>query len=143
NQRTVITSRPLACLQAWRSFSVDNTGQPSIAQRVTPYIKLMRLDRPTGAMLLLWPSCWGIALATTPGCLPSLYYLSLFTTGAILMRGAGCVVNDLWDKDIDARVQRTKDRPLASGQISTKNAIRFLAGQLGASAIILFSFDLN
>lgn len=70
-----------------------------------PYLKLMRLDKPIGTWLLYWPCTWSIALAATPGELPDLKMLALFGTGAVLMRGAGCVVNDLWDKDFDKKVK--------------------------------------
>lgn len=85
-----------------------------------PYALLMRLDRPIGWWLLLLPGWWGIALAA--GGVDSMsgyqyYLLVLFLIGAIVMRGAGCVVNDLWDRDLDAQVERTMGRPLASGEV--------------------------
>src|SRR5262249_35631965 len=90
--------------------------------RLHPYVKLARLDRPIGTWLLLFPCWWSIVLANKGG-LPEMtsdqYGLMLrFALGAVLMRGAGCVVNDLWDRKIDAQVERTKTRPLASGEVS-------------------------
>lgn len=123
---------------SWESI-VDRTVTPSLL----PYVKLMRLDKPTGTWLLLLPSLWGISIATPAGCLPSISIMSLFTMGAILMRGAGCTINDLWDKSYDKRVSRTKSRPLASDQLLNSDAVFFLAGQLGASVLILSTFDLN
>ncbi len=105
----------------------------------------MRLDRPIGIWLLLLPSLWGIALASgglaqiTAG---TLYIIFLFTIGAVIMRGAGCVINDLWDRDIDKLVERTQTRPIASGQISVKHAVMFLAGLLLCGLAILLQFNL-
>lgn len=71
-----------------------------------------------GTWLLAWPCFWSIAAAAPPGGLPDLQLLALFGTGSILLRGAGCTVNDLWDRDLDRQVERTKSRPLASGALS-------------------------
>ena len=79
---------------------VEETLPPS----AVPYAKLVRLDRPAGVYLLAWPCLWSIALAAPPGCPPDPYLSSLFCAGAFLLRGAGCTVNDLWDRDIDALV---------------------------------------
>lgn len=89
--------------------------------RVQPYLKLARVDRPIGVWLLFWPCGWSIALAADAGCLPDVKMLSLFALGALVMRGAGCTINDMWDKDIDKAVDRTKDRPIAKGVISQGN----------------------
>lgn len=69
-----------------------------------PYLRLTRVDRPIGSWLLFWPGAWSIALATSPGHLPDIKLLCLFGVGSFLMRGAGCIVNDLWDSDIDGKV---------------------------------------
>jgi 4-hydroxybenzoate polyprenyltransferase len=85
-----------------------------------PYARLARFDRPIGTWLLFWPCAWGVALA---GGLPQdTYLILLFGLGAFAMRGAGCVYNDIVDRDLDARVARTRDRPLASGRVSPKAA---------------------
>ena len=76
-----------------------------------------------GTWLLVWPCFWSIALATPPGSLPDPVLLALFGTGAILLRGAGCTVNDLWDRDLDSKVERTKSRPLASGALTVPQGI--------------------
>lgn len=109
--------------------------------RWRPYAVLMRLDRPVGWWLLLLPCWWGVAI--TSGGLSGMGFrewglMILFLMGAIVMRGAGCVINDLWDRDIDARVARTKNRPIASGVVSMRQALIFLAGLLVIGAIILF-----
>jgi len=109
-------------------------------QKIWPYLSLMRLDRPIGTWLLLLPAWWAIAMGMggIGQMKPNyLYYFCLFGAGAIIMRGAGCVINDLWDRDIDKAVERTKSRPLASGLVSIKQAILFLCGLLCLGFIIL------
>jgi len=91
-----------------------------------PYFKLARLDRPTGIWLLLLPCWWAIALAS-PTAATGIGMTVLFTIGAIVMRGAGCTVNDILDRKIDAQVERTRGRPLPSGQIGLFGALVFLA----------------
>jgi 4-hydroxybenzoate polyprenyltransferase len=95
-----------------------------------PYLRLARLDRPIGTWLLLWPCWWSVALAgpASGHSWPSLRLMLLFALGAIVMRGAGCTYNDIVDKDIDAQVERTKNRPLASGQVTIVQAWRFAIG---------------
>jgi len=105
--------------------------------RLRPYLRLARLDAPAGTWLLLWPGCWSLALAAPPGGLPDPGLLALFAGGAVLLRGAGCTVNDLWDAELDARVARTASRPLPSGQLSKRQALAFLAAQLGCGAAVL------
>jgi len=107
------------------------------SMNINAYIKLARLHRPVGIGLLLFPAWWGIALASPTW--PALSFLVLFALGAILMRSAGCVYNDMIDKDFDAQVARTASRPLAAGIVSTKEACGILLTLLGASALILFS----
>tara|TARA_R110000868_G_scaffold153698_4_gene379303 strand:+ start:2739 stop:3653 length:915 start_codon:yes stop_codon:yes gene_type:complete len=105
-----------------------------------PYAGLMRLDRPIGAWLLLLPCLWGVTLASIG--MPDLRLIGLFLLGALVMRGAGCTYNDIVDRDIDAKVERTSTRPLPSGQISTRAAALFLAGQLAVGLIVLLQFNL-
>ena len=107
---------------------------------VRPYALLMRLDRPIGWWLLLLPSWWAIMLGG--GGLNNLsgygwYLMFLFLLGAIVMRGAGCVINDLWDRDLDAKVERTASRPLASGAVRPWQAVMLLAGLLFIGLFIL------
>lgn len=105
-----------------------------------PYVYLMRLDRPYGAWLLLLPCWWSIALAAD-GAWPDVKLLVLFTLGAFLMRGAGCVMNDIADRDFDGQVARTATRPIPSGAISIKQAIAFLTllGFLGLAILVQFN----
>jgi 4-hydroxybenzoate polyprenyltransferase len=108
-------------------------------QASRPYARLARLDRPIGTWLLLFPCWWGIALAT-PGW-PSLWLMAVFAVGAIVMRGAGCTYNDIVDRDFDARVVRTADRPIPSGAVSVRQAIAFLLAQLLLGVVILLSLS--
>jgi len=104
---------------------------------VAPYLKLARVDRPIGTSLLLWPGLWSIALAAPSGCPPDLALMGLFGVGAFVMRGAGCTINDMWDRDIDSQVARTAQRPLASGAVSMPQAVAFLGGQLSLGLAVL------
>jgi 4-hydroxybenzoate polyprenyltransferase len=103
-----------------------------------PYARLARLDRPIGTWLLYLPGCWSIALAVPH---PDLVLLILFGIGAIAMRGAGCTWNDYVDREIDAKVERTARRPLASGALTPRQALAFLALQLAVGLAILLTFD--
>jgi len=89
------------------------------------YLKLARLNKPIGIFLVLWPMLWGLWLAAEGP--PSLKVLSIFVAGVILMRSAGCVINDFADRHLDGHVERTKDRPLVTGRISAQNALIFFA----------------
>lgn len=104
-----------------------------------PLARLMRLDRPIGTWLLLFPCWWGTALASDG--LPSARLLALFAIGAVVMRGAGCTVNDILDRDIDRLVERTRGRPIPSGAISARGAAVFLAVQLLAGLVVLLQFN--
>lgn len=106
------------------------TQQAGPLAAVDPYIRLMRMDKPIGTTLLLWPCVWSISLAAPLGELPDLQTLSLFTVGAVVMRGAGCTINDYWDRDIDGKVARTRTRPIAAGEISPNQALAFFVAQL-------------
>jgi 4-hydroxybenzoate polyprenyltransferase len=105
--------------------------------KTNTYLKLARLHRPHGIWLLLFPSWWGIALASVP--FPPPFLLLLFLMGAILMRSAGCVYNDIVDRNFDAQVKRTAIRPLASGKVSPKSAFFFLIMLLWLAFLILLS----
>src|SRR5271163_1638321 len=96
-----------------------------------PYLRLARLDRPIGSWLLLLPCWWSSALAAIAAhkAAPSLTQLALFLVGAFAMRGAGCTWNDIVDRDLDGRVERTRSRPIPSGQVSVAQAAAFLVAQ--------------
>jgi 4-hydroxybenzoate polyprenyltransferase len=106
---------------------------------VEPYARLARLDRPIGTWLLLFPAWWGIALAGPTWPNPRL--LLLFAIGAVAMRGAGCTLNDIADREYDGRVARTRARPLPSGRVTVRQAVLFMLAQLAVGAAILFSLN--
>ncbi|KAJ8415605.1 hypothetical protein AAFF_G00425850 [Aldrovandia affinis] len=138
--------RPLARLDTSpngrRFFSLSAAGIVNSAPvAVQPYLRLMRLDKPIGTWLLYLPCTWSIGLAADPGCLPDLAMLTLFGTGALLMRGAGCTINDMWDKDFDKKVARTASRPIASGEISQLQALTFLGVQLTSALAVLLCLN--
>ncbi|MBV9785270.1 MAG: 4-hydroxybenzoate octaprenyltransferase [Acidisphaera sp.] len=105
-----------------------------------PFVLLARLDRPIGAWLLFLPGLWSILLARAPATRTG-WLIALFAVGSVLMRAAGCVVNDMWDRDMDRHVVRTAGRPLASGAIGLGQATLFLAVLLGSSLLILLQLD--
>ena len=107
--------------------------------RLQPYARLARLDRPIGTWLLLYPGWWGIALASQRW--PNPVLLVLFAIGAIAMRGAGCTLNDVADRDYDGQVARTRLRPLPSGAVSLRKAVIFLLLQLTIGAAVLFCLN--
>ena len=115
-----------------------------------PYAQLARWDRPIGWKLLMWPCWWSSAIAASAGAsagaplmevLPSPWYLFLFAAGAITMRGAGCTYNDLVDEDIDAKVDRTRSRPLPAGQVTRRQAWVFVMLQSLVGLIVLLQFN--
>lgn len=105
-----------------------------------PYALLARFDRPIGGWLLFLPGLWSILLARAPWRETGLL-IALFFVGAFLMRGAGCVVNDMWDRDLDRQVTRTAGRPLASGALRMRHAVIFLAGLLSIGLLILLQLS--
>lgn len=105
-----------------------------------PYALLMRLDRPIGSWLLFLPGLWAFAMVA-PDWRQGLGLTALFGLGAVLMRGAGCVVNDLWDRDLDRQVERTAGRPLASGALRARHALVFLALVLAVALLILLQLN--
>ena len=106
------------------------------------FLDLTRLTKPIGFMLLFWPCSWGLALAFNVNNLEIFTrYLILFFLGSVLMRSAGCIFNDIVDKDFDIRVSRTKERPIASGKVSTKQAITYITLLCSLAFIILIQFN--
>jgi 4-hydroxybenzoate polyprenyltransferase len=108
-----------------------------------PYLRLARLDRPIGWWLLLLPCWWSTGLATVaePGAWPNPWHLALFLIGAVVMRGAGCTWNDLVDRDIDGLVERTRSRPIPSGQVTARSAAIFLVAQALVGLLVLLQFN--
>ena len=113
---------------------------PAIAR---PYLRLARLDRPIGSWLLLMPCWWSAGLASMAnGVLPSVAHIVLFFIGAFAMRGAGCTWNDLVDRDLDGKVERTRSRPIPSGQVTATQAAVFMVAQALVGLAVLLQFNL-
>ncbi|MGH8616217.1 MAG: 4-hydroxybenzoate octaprenyltransferase [Burkholderiales bacterium] len=106
----------------------------TLQQRLNAYEKLMRLDKPIGILLLLWPTLWGLWLSSFG--FPNPFVFVIFVLGVVLMRSAGCVMNDIADRRFDGQVERTKDRPLATGLVSVPEALA-LAAALALLAFLL------
>ena len=106
----------------------------SLKERLISYAYLIRLDKPIGTLLLLWPTLWALWLASSG--IPDLSVLIIFTIGTFLMRSAGCAINDYADRDFDRHVKRTQGRPVTSGKISGKEAVA-VAGILALMAFLL------
>lgn len=109
-------------------------------QSLRPYITLMRLDRPNGAWLVMSPCLWSIAMASTTGW-PDVRMLMLFALGALIMRGAGCVINDIIDRDLDAQVARSANRPIPTGLVSVPQATVFAAFLCLLGLVILLQLN--
>jgi len=103
-----------------------------ILERLGAYARLMRLHRPIGIYLLLWPAMWALWMASDGR--PNLLVLGVFVSGVVLMRSAGCVINDYADRDFDPHVARTKERPIATGEVAPKEALKLFA------VLVLVSF---
>jgi len=108
-----------------------------VAKRLDAYERLIRLDKPIGTLLLLWPTLWAVWLAS--GGVPPLDILLIFVMGTVLMRSAGCAVNDYADRDFDPHVERTRARPLAAGEIPPREAL-VVAALLAAAAFAMVLF---
>ncbi len=115
--------------------SAMNAG--SLKLRLDRYERLMRLDKPIGTLLLLWPTLWALWIAADGR--PRWEYVAIFALGTLLMRSAGCVLNDIADRNFDPYVKRTRERPLASGEVSVAEALA-LAGVLALAAFTLVLF---
>lgn len=111
-------------------------------QRFPDFWQLMRFDRPVGTLLLLWPTLWALWLASEGG--PTLKLLLIFSLGVVLMRAAGCVINDFADRKVDGRVKRTLARPLATGKVAPREAVTlFIVLCLAAFTLVLFTNPLT
>lgn len=106
---------------------------------LSSYFRLIRLNQPVGIFLLLWPCWWSLAFAWHG--LPPFELLLLFATGAVIMRGAGCIINDMADREFDKNVERTRSRPLASGEITAGQAVAFLLLLLAMALVIVLRMN--
>lgn len=114
---------------------------PNIIERLCIYAQLMRIDRPIGTLLLLWPTWWAIWLASNGS--PKFTVFAAFSIGTFLMRSVGCVINDWADRDIDTQVTRTRNRPAALGLVSKKEVKRLILFLCVLAAICLIPFNVN
>ena len=112
-------------------------------ENIKSFIELTRLNRPIGYMLLFWPCLWGLTISFNfdTGFEIFCFYSLLFFLGSMLMRSAGCIVNDIVDKDFDKKVERTKNRPIASGKISVKLGIIYSIILCGLAFLVLINFN--
>ncbi len=107
----------------------------SLHARLTDYARLMRLDKPIGILLLAWPTLWGLWLSSAGR--PDIWVFLVFTLGVVLMRSAGCVINDYADRDFDPHVARTRSRPLAARRVSPGEALWLAAGLAGLALLLI------
>lgn len=151
-RKSILFTQKLLCSSFQNSNSNLNSNKTptrswidsnKIPKYIQPYLHLMRVDKQVGTLLLLWPCCWGVALATPLYQLPDPFIMVKFALGAVLMRSAGCIINDMWDKDYDKHVERTRLRPLASGQLNMWQASGALVSCLLPSLGILLSMNTN
>lgn len=124
------------------SALLSPSNMNAIKERLAVYGQLMRVDRPIGTLLVLWPTLWSLWIAADG--IPSIKNLIIFSLGTFLMRSAGCVINDFADRKIDGQVRRTKNRPLVSGKATSKEAIAlFIVLCLLAFGLVLFTNTLT
>lgn len=112
-----------------------------MVKKISLYIKLLRLHQPTGILLLLFPCLWGLASSTNSFDKNFFKLVAIFSVGSFLMRSAGCIINDIVDRKIDAKVERTKNRPLASGAVSVKEAMFILFILVSTGLFLLFQLN--
>ncbi|XP_077983578.1 4-hydroxybenzoate polyprenyltransferase, mitochondrial-like [Glandiceps talaboti] len=142
NYKKMLTKKLVLCQPSCQLSLKPAAIVGAMPKQVQPYLQLMRADKPIGTWLLYIPCTWSICLAAQPGSFPDFYMLALFGLGAWVMRGAGCTINDLWDRDFDKAVARTRTRPIASGNVSPFQATVFLALQLSVGLGILLQLNL-
>lgn len=118
-----------------------NLTSEQIKEKLSLYGELIRFNRPIGSYLLLWPTLWALWFASDG--FPSLKLLMIFSIGVFLMRSAGCAINDYADRDFDKHVARTRNRPLTSGKISSKEALVVFGGFLLLAFILVLQLNLN
>lgn len=123
----------------YTDIPLDDWIERKLLPWARPYARLMRLDRPIGTWLLLLPCWWSVVMAG--GVVPDFWLMFLFAVGAVVMRGAGCVINDIYDRDLDRQVERTLLRPLAHGDVKLWQAVLFvcLLLLLGFGVLLLFN----
>jgi 4-hydroxybenzoate polyprenyltransferase len=111
----------------------------TFSERLLPYLQLTRLNRPIGILLLLWPTLWGVWIAGAGQ--PAWHIVLIFLLGTVLMRSAGCAINDYADRDFDRHVKRTRERPVTSGRISPREAVLVAAGLALAAFVLILPLN--
>ena len=135
-----IAAEPVATTAAAApQFAAPDAAPHWLAQRLVDFALLMRLDRPIGIWLLLWPTLW--ALWSAAGGHPQPRLLAIFLAGTVLMRSAGCVINDLFDRDIDPHVRRTRTRPVAARRVAPAEALALFAALVGAAFLLVLQLN--
>lgn len=140
-QKSIFNAEELEAAKLARLTAIE-PWLVKLPEKWIPYAELMRLEKPVGSLLLLLPSLWGITMASYAIHAPISTMLSvsiLFSIGALVMRGAGCTINDLLDRNLDNKVARTIERPIASGRVNEKQAVAFLAAQCFVGLFVLLS----
>jgi 4-hydroxybenzoate polyprenyltransferase len=120
-------------------LSAANRRRGGLAERSRVYCRLMRLHRPIGVLLLLWPALWALWIAAQG--VPDLFVLSVFLLGTVLMRSAGCVINDFADRAFDGHVARTRDRPLAAGLVTEREAVRLFVVLILLAGLLVLTLN--
>jgi len=115
------------------------TALPFLPPRLALYVRLVRLDKPIGILLLLWPTFW--ALWAAAGGTPPWHIVAIFAAGTVLMRSAGCAINDYFDRDFDLHVARTRERVLTTGLIAPREALAVAAGLAAVAFVLVLSLD--
>ncbi|MGH8654255.1 MAG: 4-hydroxybenzoate octaprenyltransferase [Gammaproteobacteria bacterium] len=117
----------------------EQVAHPKLCSRGKQYIRLMRLDKPIGILLLLWPTLWALWIASQGR--PHPWVLTVFLAGVVLMRSAGCVINDIADRKFDAHVARTRSRPLAGGTVAVREAVILFLLLVGTAFALVLSMN--
>ena len=136
-----VAKNPLLTFNRYQSTLPEKIVN-SLPTKLQPYARLSRMDKPIGTWLLYAPCTWSLGQAAVMGMTPlptTCYYFSVFLVGAWLTRGAGCTINDIWDRDLDGGVERTKVRPLAAKEVTVKQAVTWLGVQGALSIGVLAS----
>ena len=136
-QRYWLTGRKLAWTYELKAREWIKAHEPSIRERARQYSLLMRLDKPIGTLLLLWPTLWALFIAADG--LPSVHLLLVFIIGVFLTRSAGCVMNDYADRNFDRYVTRTQDRPLTTGKVSIREAFYLITSLLAIAFLLVLT----
>ena len=136
-QRYWLTGKKLAWEYELKAREWINAHGPGIRERAGQYSLLMRMDKPIGTLLLLWPTLWGLFIAADG--FPSIHLLLVFIIGVFLTRSAGCVMNDYADRNFDRYVDRTRERPLTTGRVSTREAFYLLTGLLAIAFLLVLT----